>query len=123
MKDYGDILGRLVCMYLRMINEESEVEWEHGLTEKQLEKLDHISECLEQEFDNEDELDGCFHALLKELFFWRESHKINGGIGMSDSAISGICKHRTGGQRFHQCTGDRKTHWQVIVWHQSVHIQ
>src|SRR5947199_3253394 len=76
MKDYGDVLGRLVCMYLQMINEESEIEWEHGLTEEQLLKLNHINECLELNDDNEEELDQCFHALLKELFLWHETHKL-----------------------------------------------
>lgn len=36
MDDYGGVLGRLACMYIRMIDREDEFgENEHGLTEIQ----------------------------------------------------------------------------------------
>ena len=69
MDDYGDVLGRLVCMYIQMIDLEDQFGGnEHELTTTQEQKLQDLRKAL---VDNEvdDELDKHFHAILKELFF------------------------------------------------------
>jgi hypothetical protein len=76
MKDYGSILGRLVCMYLQSIDEESGFEVEHSLTEAQLQRLMDLKEGLNQDEGIDDELDMRFHDFLKALFFWHESHRL-----------------------------------------------
>lgn len=77
MDDYGNVLGRLVCMYIRMMNLEGQFgEEEHGLTESQQKKLQDLREVLVRDNVSDDELDGEFHAVLRELFFWEESHRL-----------------------------------------------
>jgi len=78
MDDYGSVLGRLVCMYIRTMDLECQFgeEEEHGLTESQQTKLQDLREVLMRDDASDDELDGEFHAVLKELFFWEESHRL-----------------------------------------------
>ena len=78
MDDYGSVLGRLVCMYIRMMDLESQFgeEKEHGLTESQQTKLQDLREVLMRDDISDDELDEEFHTILKELFFWEESHRL-----------------------------------------------
>jgi hypothetical protein len=76
MDDYGEVLGRLVCMYIRLIDLEDQFgENEHGLTTTQEQELQNLRKALT---DNEvdDVLDEHFHAVLKELFFWQESRRL-----------------------------------------------
>jgi len=68
MDDYGDILGRLVCMYIRMIDLEDQFgENDHGLTAMQKQELQDLRKALVDD-EVDEELDRHFHAVLKELF-------------------------------------------------------
>jgi len=76
MDDYGDVLGRLVCMYIRMIDLEDEFgENEHGLTMIQQQELQNLRKALVDD-EADEELDRYFHAVLKELFCWQESRRL-----------------------------------------------
>src|SRR5436305_14662088 len=65
MNDYEGMLGRLVCMYLRVIDLESQFEEERNqLTEIQKEKLQDLSEILERNDDENVALNEAFHAAM-----------------------------------------------------------
>src|SRR5277367_1238759 len=74
MDDYGGVLGRLTCMYIRMIDKEDEFgENEHGLRVSQRQRVQDLKVGLVDKVGN-DEMDVRFHAMLKQLFFWHESY-------------------------------------------------
>ena len=76
MDDYGGVLGRLACMYIRMIDMDDEFgENAHGLRESQRQRVQDLKEGLIEEVED-DEMDVRFHAMLKQLFFWHESHRL-----------------------------------------------
>jgi len=69
MDDYGDVLGRLVCMYIRMIDLEDQFgENDHGLTAMQKQELQDLRKALMND-EIDEELDRHFHAVFKELFY------------------------------------------------------
>jgi hypothetical protein len=77
MDEYGNILGRLVCMYIRMLNQEDEFGVvDHDLTASQRQKIQNLKEALVEENAENGEMDGRFHDVLRELFLWNESHKL-----------------------------------------------
>jgi hypothetical protein len=47
MDEYGNVLGRLVCMYIRMLNQEDEFGVvDHDLTASQRQKIQDLKEAL-----------------------------------------------------------------------------
>ena len=77
MNEYGNILGRLVCMYIRMLNQEDEFGMvDHDLTASQRQKIQNLKEALVGGNAEDDEMDTRFHDVLRELFLWNESHKL-----------------------------------------------
>ena len=77
MDEYGNILGRLVCMYIRMLNQEDEFGVaDHDLTASQRQKIQNLKEALVEENAENAEMDGRFHDVLRELFLWNEFHKL-----------------------------------------------
>src|SRR5271155_3316741 len=76
MDDYGTVLGRLACMYLRMIHLASRDEDEpHGLSEGQREKVRILKLGLLEGVSDE-EMDDRFHAMLKSMFFKHETRQL-----------------------------------------------
>jgi len=76
MDDYGTVLGRLACMYLRMIHLASRDEDEpHGLSEGQREK-GRILKLGLLEGVSDEEMDDRFHAMLKSMFFKHETRQL-----------------------------------------------
>jgi len=80
--DYGTLLGRLVCFYVRLSDlekadeEDPRVVWfrQHPLNPSQAQKLDEIRDLLNtRDYTN---LDTLLHETLKELFCWRESRTL-----------------------------------------------
>jgi hypothetical protein len=77
MNNYGNVLGRMVCMFIRAIDLESEFGEDHSwLWDRQRETLQRMRERLVESDVAETELDELFHAVLRELFFWHESRKL-----------------------------------------------
>src|SRR5271163_1024050 len=71
------MLGRLVCMYVRIIELKTSFQDERNqLTEDQMKKLVDLNEILREDDTDDDEIDGIFHQVLKTLFFWHESRRI-----------------------------------------------
>src|SRR5271163_3443639 len=71
------MLGRLVCMYVRIIELETGFQDERNqLTEDQMKKLVDLNEILRGDNIDDDEIDEIFHQMLKTLFFWHESRRI-----------------------------------------------
>jgi hypothetical protein len=76
MDDYGTVLGRMACMFVRGINLEDENESEaHGLSERQLEKVRILKAGLLEGVGDED-MDERFHAMLTTLFFQHETRQL-----------------------------------------------
>jgi hypothetical protein len=88
-RDYGTVLGQLVCFYVHLIQlqEEDEadprVQWfeTHGLKEEQVRVLQDIATMVnssELDTDESDlsDLDHLFHYVLMELFCWTESRSL-----------------------------------------------
>jgi len=77
MDDYGNVLGRMVCMFIRTIDLESEFGEDHPwLRDSQRQRVQRMRETLVEGDVAEAELDDWFHSVLKELFFWHESRKL-----------------------------------------------
>jgi len=71
------MLGRLVCMYVRIIELKTGFQDERNqLTEDQMKKLVDLNEILREDDTENDEIDEIFHQVLKTLFFWHESRRI-----------------------------------------------
>ena len=69
MDEYGNILGRLVCMYIRMLNQEDEFGVvDHDLTASQRQKIQDLKEALVGGNAEDGEMDARFHDVLRELF-------------------------------------------------------
>jgi len=81
---YGDILGQLICFYLRILELESDeeeeaiIQWyqQHPLNPSQQEALDNLRTLLNNENDGNILLDTAFHQTVKELFCWVELRKL-----------------------------------------------
>jgi len=70
MNDYGNMLGRMVCMFLRVIDPESEFgEQQTWLMDGQRQTLQDTRDLLISGDIPEAVLDEQFHSTLKELFF------------------------------------------------------
>jgi hypothetical protein len=77
MNEYGNVLGRLVCMYLRMLSQEEEFgAVDHDLTASQRQKIQNLKDVLIEGNAEDGEMDAQFHTVLTELFLWKESHKL-----------------------------------------------
>ena len=77
MDDYGNVLGRMVCIFIRMMDLESEFGEEHPwLRDGQRQMVQSMRERLIEEDMTAVELDELFHLVLKELFFWHESTRL-----------------------------------------------
>ena len=75
MNEYGNILGRLICMYLRMLDQEEEFGVvDHDLTACQRQKIQDLKDVLIEGSAEDSEMDARFHNVLRELFLWKESH-------------------------------------------------
>jgi len=80
--EYGTMLGRLVCFYVRLSDlekadeEDPRVVWfrQHPLNPSQAQKLDEIRDLLNTR--DYTYLDTLLHKTLKELFCWRESRTL-----------------------------------------------
>jgi len=88
-REYGSLLGRLVCFYIRLIElketdeTDPRVQWfqTYPLKEGQLERLCQLKTQLELESNDSDlenvsELDDIFHQTIMELFCWRERRSL-----------------------------------------------
>src|SRR5205814_4846677 len=81
---YGDILGQLICFYLKILELESQgeeediIQWyqQHPLNRSQQEALESLRNFLDNENENIVLLDEAFHEAVKELFFWIEKSKL-----------------------------------------------
>jgi hypothetical protein len=84
-KEYGTLLGRLICFYIRFMEledtnaEDARVEWfrMHPLKESQVDKLRELKYLLDSELNESNgeaelELNDKFHEALMELFCWRD---------------------------------------------------
>ena len=77
MNEYGNVLGRLICMYLRMLDQEEEFGVvDHDLTACQRQKIQDLKDVLIEGSAEDGEMDARFHNVLRELFLWKESHKL-----------------------------------------------
>jgi hypothetical protein len=77
MDDYGSLLGRMVCTFIRMIDSETETEEQHTwFRDGQRRIIQRICDELELGNITDAELDELFHLTLKELFFWHESRTL-----------------------------------------------
>ena len=77
MNEYGNVLGRLVCMYLRMLDQEEEFGVvDHDLTASQRQKIQNLKDVLIEGSAEDGKMDAPFHTVLTELFLWKESHKL-----------------------------------------------
>ena len=88
--EYGNVLGRFVCFYLRIlrVNLESESDSESGfneptlwsemyqLSERQKDKLEELNDVLNDKNTTKKEMDIAFHACIKEMFCRQESRKL-----------------------------------------------
>ena len=69
INEYGNILGRLVCMYIRMLDQEDEFGVvDHDLTASRRQKMQDLKEVLVEGNAEEGEMDALFHNILRELF-------------------------------------------------------
>jgi hypothetical protein len=76
MDDYGTVLGRMACMFVRGINLANEDDYEaHGLSSAQREKVRTLKLGLLEGVDD-DEMDKRFHAMLTALFFKSNTHHL-----------------------------------------------
>src|SRR6266516_1786294 len=88
-KEYGTVLGRLVCFYIRLLDLEEmdemdpRVQWfrTYPLKESQPERLSQLKNLLDSESSDSDSeresgLDEVFHQTIKELFCWRERRSL-----------------------------------------------
>ena len=76
MDDYGTVLGRMACMFVRGIDLEYENDGEaHGLSGRQIEKVRILKAGLLEGLGDE-EMDERFHAMLTTLFFQHEAHQL-----------------------------------------------
>jgi hypothetical protein len=70
MDDYGNALGRMVCMFIRVIDQESEFGEEYiWLRDSQRQMLQYMREKVVEESTTVEELDEWFHRVLRELFY------------------------------------------------------
>jgi len=82
--DYGIILGRLVCFYIRLnklqddMEEDNIVDWyeKYPLSESQSQKIRAMMNLLESDVEDKVTLDEVFHEAIKGLFCWKESRKL-----------------------------------------------
>src|SRR5579859_6614742 len=84
--EYGTVLGRLVCFYVRLLSLQDEIEpderktWyeAHRLKTTQVNKLHRLIELLNcnSETISDSDWDEAFHETIKELFCWTESKKL-----------------------------------------------
>ena len=84
--EYGTVLGRLVCFYIRLLSLDDEIEpdecatWfkAHPLKSTQVNKLRRLMDLLNSNRENivDSEWDEAFHETIKELFCWTESKKL-----------------------------------------------
>jgi hypothetical protein len=77
MDDYGNALGKMVCMFIRAIDLESEFGENHPwLRNSERQTLQRMREGVVEGEIADSKLDDWFHRVLKELFFWNESQKL-----------------------------------------------
>ena len=75
--EYGNIIGKLVCMYKRMLDQEDQFGVvDHDLTTSQRQKIQDLKEALVEGNAYDDEMDYRFHKVVQWLFFWNESHQL-----------------------------------------------
>src|SRR2546421_10247166 len=68
MNEYGNILGRLICMYLRMLDQEEEVGVvDHDLTACQRQKIQDLKDVLIEGSAEDGEMDARFHNVLTSM--------------------------------------------------------
>ena len=48
--------------------------------------------------------------------------QVDGGDGVPNSTISGVCQRGEGGHRVRQCQGHQEIDCQVNIWHQMLHL-
>jgi len=81
---YGDILGQLICFYLRILEleydeeEEGIIQWyqQHPLSPSQQQQLENLRTLINNGNNDEILLDTAFHKAVKELFCWMETRKL-----------------------------------------------
>ena len=77
---YGNLLGRLVCFYVRLLSlqePDESLAWleEHPWKPSQVDKVHQLMNILDTEIDAI-VLDDIFHKVIKELFCWTESKRL-----------------------------------------------
>src|SRR5438270_5413871 len=88
MNEYGNVLGRLICMYLRMLDQEEEFGVvDHDLTASQRQKIQDLKDVLIEGSAEDGEMDARFHTVLTELFLVEGISQAAGGFGLSSLAI------------------------------------
>jgi hypothetical protein len=76
MDDYGSVLGRLACMFIRITDMDDEFgDHQSGLTMLQKRRMQDLKEGLVQDASDND-MHERFQAMLKQLFFWHESRRL-----------------------------------------------
>ena len=81
---YGNILGQLICFYLRILEleydeeEEGIIQWyqQHPLSPSQQQQLENLRTLINNGNNDEILLDTAFHKAVKELFCWMETRKL-----------------------------------------------
>jgi hypothetical protein len=75
--EYGGLLGRLVCFYLRQ-GEQPLGQWNemYGLTEAQQSCLNDLKEVLADKEASSEAIQGGFDQVLAELFLWEETEHL-----------------------------------------------
>jgi hypothetical protein len=116
--EYGTVLGRLVCFYLRSLEAEVDLDsdsdsdsdsedseksqWSerYPLTTVQRVKLENLSKDLESNSEDTDALDKAFHGAIKELFCWQESRKLLSDMACPAQRFLVVLCLRKGGEGF-----------------------
>jgi hypothetical protein len=110
------MLGRLVCFYLRNLEEdmdlnsdsesdsdsEEQSQWSerYPLTTIQRSRLEHLRKDLESKSEDTDALDKSFHGAIKELFCWQETGKLLSDMACPVQRFLVVLCLRKGGEGF-----------------------
>ena len=69
MNEYGNVLGRLVCMYFRILNQEKEFGVvDPDVTASQRQKIQNLKDVVVEWNAGDGEMDAQFHTVLMKLF-------------------------------------------------------